>query len=282
MNLPSLVNESPGRTDTEHIQLGENCAMADQNQALCQAIARNAGLVLSLPSAGMLRHHKSRFLAESEAGFVVESAPGEHALVCELIDSQQMVGVAFKQGPTKVVFTTCILEELPQYQINPETMVEALVLKKPDSVKVIQRRASYRVRITGESEMQLRVWRIGEKSYLRDRPMAAQELAVELRDLSIGGVGVLIKGKEGEPPRISEADRLRIQLTYQSHNLLLEGRLRSSLATPHKDRIRGGIQFKQLQEDLEGRQTQAALTRIVGELQRDEARRVRMGLATAV
>lgn len=256
--------------------------MPDQNQALYQAIARNAGLVLSLPSAGMLRHHKSRFLAETEEGFVVEAAPGERALVGELIESKQIVGIAFKQGTNKVVFTTSILEHVPGYQINQQMVVEALVLKKPQTLKVIQRRASYRVRIADGAEMQLRVWRIGERSYLRDRPMAAQELAVELRDLSMGGVGVTIKGKNGEPPRITETDRLRIQLTYQSHILLLEGRLRSSLTPSHNDMVRSGIQFKQMQEDLEGRQTMAALTRIVGELQRDEARRARLGLATAV
>ena len=36
-------------------------------QTLHDAIARNAGLVLSLPVAGMLRHHKSRFLGEAGA-----------------------------------------------------------------------------------------------------------------------------------------------------------------------------------------------------------------------
>ena len=35
---------------------------ADNYDMLLDAIARNSGIVLSLPSAGMLRHHKSRFL----------------------------------------------------------------------------------------------------------------------------------------------------------------------------------------------------------------------------
>ena len=41
------------------------------------AIVRNAAVVLSLPSAGLLRHHKSRFLAETDEGFWVESVPAE-------------------------------------------------------------------------------------------------------------------------------------------------------------------------------------------------------------
>jgi c-di-GMP-binding flagellar brake protein YcgR len=231
--------------------------MDDQNQNLIEAIARNAALVLSLPSAGMLRHYKSRFLAESGQGFAIEGAQGESALIDDLIVSQQLVGISFKHGQTKVVFTTRILGKLPQYQINSQTTVEALLLKHPDGVKTIQRRANYRVRATGELAMKLRIWRIGEKTHLRDRPMASQELAVELRDLSIGGVGVLIKGKDGTPPRVTEADRLRIQLNYQDHDLLMEGRLREPQSTPQQDAIRSGIRFKLMQDDLAGRQTTA-------------------------
>jgi c-di-GMP-binding flagellar brake protein YcgR len=227
----------------------------------------------------MLRHYKSRFLSETGQGFAIECAPGESTLIDELIANGQLVGISFKHGMTKVVFTTCILEKLPQFQVNSQTTVEALLLKHPQTVKAIQRRANYRVRVTEELEMRLRAWRIGEKVILRDRPMASQELDVELWDLSIGGVGVLIKGKDGNPPRVTEADRLRIQLTYQDHDLLLEGRLREPQPTPKPDVIRSGIRFKLMQDDLAGRQTTAALTRIVGELQREELRRMRLGMA---
>ena len=39
------------------------------------AVARNSGIVLSLPSAGMLRHLKSRFLGDAPEGIWLESAP---------------------------------------------------------------------------------------------------------------------------------------------------------------------------------------------------------------
>ena len=63
---------------------------------LTDAIARNSALVLSLPSAGMLRHHKSRFLAEDEGGFWIEAMPGDEALVTELINTQTSVGISFR------------------------------------------------------------------------------------------------------------------------------------------------------------------------------------------
>jgi hypothetical protein len=44
--------------------------------------------------------------------------------------------------------------------------------------------------------------------------------------------------------------------------------------------IRAGIQFSELQGDIQGRQMLAQLTKIVGELQREEIRRFRMGLSS--
>jgi hypothetical protein len=42
--------------------------------------------------------------------------------------------------------------------------------------------------------------------------------------------------------------------------------------------MRTGIQFKALQDDLDGRKQLSRLNGILGELQRDEIRRFRMGL----
>jgi len=46
------------------------------NQILGEAIERNSPLVLSLPSAGMLHHHRSRFLGPAEEGFWIEMPAG--------------------------------------------------------------------------------------------------------------------------------------------------------------------------------------------------------------
>lgn len=248
---------------------------------LLDAIARNAGIVLSLPSAGMLRHHKSRFLAETPGGFFVESAPGEQALIDALVLSQQPAGVSFKNGHLKVVFASPIQRRQPQLQLNATTAVEALLLSFPSEVKAIQRRNNYRVRIPAGTELTARVWRIPEHAYLGDRPMAAQEVACELRDVSIGGIGVTFTGKAGEPAKVSTEDRLRIELSHPSGKILVEGRMRYPVEPLKASQIRAGVQFKALEGNLDGRQIVAQLTRIVGELQREEVRRMRLGLCQA-
>ncbi len=254
-------------------------------EILSAAIARNAGIVLSLPSAGILRHHKSRFLSDETGGFWVESIPSERPLVEELIRTQHPAGISFKAGTTKVVFTAPLMRLDMAYRVNQETEIAAILLATPAEVKAIQRRHNYRVVVPVGSDMSVKVWRIPEKTYLRDRPMAAQQVNCELRDVSLGGLGVTFRGEDGQPPKVSEEDRLRVEVTFNGLAFLLEGRMRkpTPAPAPHADAnvVRTGIVFKPLDHDIEGRQTLAALTRIVGQLQRDEARRHRLGIKIA-
>lgn len=247
---------------------------------LREAIARNCGVVLSLPSAGMLRHHKSRFLAEGAPGegFFLESVPGEQPLIDELIASGQPAGVSFKGGVNKVVFAVPIRRREPAFHVNAQTTVEALLLEFPAEVKAAQRRASYRVTVPADSDLRARVWRVSPEASLKERPMPAQEIACELRDISVGGLGVTIRPREGQPVMVATDDRLRIELVLRDVSLLLEGQLRYPPNPAPNEPVRGGIQFKALQDDLEGRQASAKLARIVGEMQREEVRRRKLGL----
>jgi c-di-GMP-binding flagellar brake protein YcgR len=251
---------------------------ADNYDMLLDAIARNAGVVLSLPSAGMLRHHKSRFLSESAGGFWVEAAKDESALIDSLIASQQPTGISFKNGHLKVVFAAPIQRRVVGHRINATTEVEAICLSFPSEIKAIQRRNNYRVKIPSGVELSARCWRIPEHAYLGDRPMAAQEVPCELRDISIGGVGLTFRGKDGQPAKCSTEDRLRIELTHPGGKILVEGRMRHPVEPSKENQMRAGIQFKALENNLDGRQILAQLTRIVGELQREEVRRFRNSL----
>ena len=249
---------------------------------LHDAIARNAAVVLSLPSAGMLRHCKSRFLAEEGGEFWVESVPEERVLIDELIAQRKPAGISFKSSTTRVVFTTSISRRMTEYRINTETVVEAVALRFPTEIKAVQRRNNYRVHIPQDCDLKVRIWRIGPRAYIKDRPMAAQELTSEIRDLSVGGMGVIFTGNDGCPPRITPEDRLRVQLEFRDISLVLEANMRYPVTPICTETIRAGIQFKALQNDLEGRQILARLTRIVGELQREEVRHYWLGMSRAV
>jgi c-di-GMP-binding flagellar brake protein YcgR len=248
-------------------------------QILHEAAARNSSIVLSLPSAGMLRHYKSRFLTVVDDGLWVESAAGEIPLIKELLATRQPVGISFRSGVNKIIFTAPLMRFAAAHRVNDETEVEAILIARPAEIKSIQRRNSYRVRVTPESELTVRVWKIADHAYLNDRPLAAQEIKTELLDISIGGLGVIFRAKDGQEPRIVPGQRVRVELKYQEALLLLDGRFRAPAPSEKGETLRTGITLKPLDSQLEGRQKLAQLTRIVSTLQREEVRRLRRGSA---
>lgn len=245
----------------------------DDLKVLEEGVARNWTLVVTLPSAGMLRHHKSRFLSLDAGGIWIECPP-DGPLIDELIGTQGPVGISFKGSRRKVVFTARLLERREEFKLNDETIVPALLIKRPQELKVVQRRNSYRVQVLSDSDIHVRIWRIGPSAPLSAVPMSVQEVKARMCDLSTGGLGLLIDGDAAS--ELMADERLRISIVYQNDSLLLEGHL------SHKGPAVGsrrGVMFKNLEADLEGRQHLATLTRIVGELQREARRRARLGFS---
>jgi len=257
----------------------------ESNDLLRDAVCRNAGVVLSLPSSGMLRHHKSRFLGEVDGHILIESVVEETPLIQELIVTGKQVGVSFKGGQVKVVFASPLVEHLTEHRMNGDSVICAVRMEWPTNISAIQRRSNYRVTV-GRNTVDIlsaRVWRISPRAFLRDRPNASAELGAKLRDLSTGGMGVTMTARTvGEPLKIDPADRLRVEISYEGRQILLDAHLRHPQVVP-KDTttLRAGIQFSALESSLEGRQTMAQLTKIIGELQRAEVRNARLGLMNA-
>lgn len=262
--------------------------MADANQntkLLRDAVDRNQAAVLSVLCDGLMQHCKSRFLKFDESqGLWIESDAGRQELIDDTIARQATVAVSFKTSGQRVSFASSILMREPQFVVNEHTSLEALLLKLPDEVKVVQRRVDYRVRVAAaDSELVARVWRIKERADVRDVPPASCELQVEVRDLSLGGIGLIFKGRNAsDVAKVSKDERLRVLLKYGKEELVMEGRVRHLPEDPTPGgAITGGVQFAKLNKDIKGRQKLATLTKIVGLLQREEVRRTRLGLMKA-
>jgi len=254
--------------------------MADSPQdCLAEAIARNSAAVLSLPSGGMLRHCRTRLLGACDEGFFIESVPEQGPLINELISTGKPVGISFKAATMKVVFASPILRRQEQFRVNSSLTLEALLLGYPAEIKAVQRRANYRVHIPSSSGVQVRVWRMNEQARLSDRPLAAMEMPAQARDLSVGGIGLICPPKDGAAPSLASQQRLRIFIQHEGTEVLVEGRVCHVRTTPDNS-LRVGVQFVGLEDSVEGRQMLARLTAIVGRLQREEVRRMRLGLLT--
>ena len=242
-------------------------------QTLSDAIARNGAGVISLPSAGMVRHHKTRFLAEAEKGFWLESAAADRPLIDALMAEKTAVGIAFKSGTESILFVATILSRDEHFHVSADVSLEALLVEFPKDFQRKQRRQAYRVVLPKEHQIGLRLWRIPEHAVLRDRPLASLEISGRLEDLSVGGMAVrCAPGRDGQPAKALANERLRVQLTWSGTEILTEGRVMHKRVLEDKHAVLG-VQLKKLEKDLEGRQTLVKLTELVGYLQRDEIKR---------
>lgn len=249
---------------------------AAELQILSQAIARNYAVVVSLPSAGLLRHHKSRFFGQDSHGIWVQADFGERALVDQLTASGAPIAISFKQGQQKTMFAAPIIRYDEAFQINEDTTVPAILLEHPKAIRSEQRRNHYRVRVLPDSMIGLRAWRIAPRIPVDDRPQASQELTVELRDLSLGGLGVIFRGKNGEKPKVTSEDRLRVEIQYEGKSLIMEAKMRSPSGPQPPDAVCTGLQLKDLGSNWAGRKKLSELTRVLSDLQREEVRRLRL------
>ncbi len=245
-------------------------------EVLNAAVARNTSAVLSVPTAGMPRHMKTRFLGDEDDGLWLEVEATASGLFDSVVRDRQGVGVSFKTGTRTIMFATKVLELRSEYRMNSQLTVAAIRVERPAEIKSVQRRTNYRVRIIDASEFLVRVWRIADKFVLRDKPPATTEMCVEPRDLSSGGINLLVKSAGADPARrIVDGQRLRIQLHYQQSDVLLEAFVRHVDDTPGGQQ-RLGVQFANAEADLEGRQALSKVNAIVAALAREEVRQARL------
>lgn len=140
-----------------------------------------------------------------------------------------------------------------------------------------QRRATYRVPVAADSELRVRVWRIGPHAHLRDRPSAKLEVSCQPRDVSVSGVGLTLRGRDNQPlTAFARGERLRLLISWESQEAIIEGHVTHAAEPDAEGWTRAGVVFKKLDKSIEGRRTQAFLETIVGNLQRAETRRLRM------
>jgi hypothetical protein len=110
--------------------------------------------------------------------------------------------------------------------------------------------------------------------------MAAAEVQVRARDLSVMGVGFICPPKDNQPPRLTVGERLRLQLKCGDEEALFEARLIHQRLVGD-NMLAAGANFKKLEKDFEGRQILSKLTSIVGKLQREEIQRQRGEMAAS-
>lgn len=251
----------------------------DNLKALDDAVGRNAASVISLPVDGLIRHFKSRIVGECGEGLWLQLSPPAIPVIDELMAEQRPLAISFKNRQIKMSFVSAAIRIEDEFRVNDLVSVRAVLVAWPTEVRGIQRRASYRVMVPGDSPLAIRLWAIADHAVLNDRPLASQEVRAQLRDISLGGVGVFIDPPKKSSQPLMPGQRLRVELTFDDIGILLDGRLRLGPALESAELIPSAVKFQKLDDGVDGRRKAAALTRILGQLHRAEVRRAHLGVA---
>lgn len=249
--------------------------MSDNFDLLQQAIERNTAIMLGLPSAMVVKPYRSRLLQITDEGIYLESVAGQADAIDALIEAKRPVLVAFRSDVRRVEFTGPILKRLRGHRLNASTLIEALIIQRPEKVTAVQRRSDYRVSVPADSEISFQFHRITEQADLVEKPMSTAAMTIDVRDFSAGGCGGTWKRRKDEP-KLAPDQRLRVEIDSVIGKLILDARVRFSAELNEPELVRLGLQFSLNANSIPDRQKMLQINKLMGELQRMELRRKRL------
>jgi c-di-GMP-binding flagellar brake protein YcgR len=243
---------------------------------LVAAAERNGLCTLVINSAATRLFKRSRFLAADDQGLWVEIDPGDLPAMAGLVKLRHPLRITFFHHRSEVFFSAPPLEVRPAFILSDKSTVAAVRLARPTDIASGQRRKNFRVPVRPDDDVVVRIWRINEYVLIRDKPAASTEMKCELRDISLGGVGVTLFARRTEAMKLVENQRFRVEVRVGKDELLFEGRLRYPAATARDDELAHcGIAFTSLDKEIESRRNLATLEKRLALMQRQIVRQRR-------
>ena len=250
--------------------------MTDDNALLQQAIERNTPVTIGIASGGVAPAHRSRMVGAEGESVLLESVVGQADAVDALIRSAQPVLIAFRSDTQRAEFSAVILERRRGYRLNGDALIEVIRVAWPKALRVVQRRNNYRVSVTPDSGVNIEAWRVSDQHDIKSTPPSTQQVHIDVRDLSIGGLGGIWRRKPTDPSTLASDQRFILRMTHEKDSLVIEARLQFIGTVPDPDLRRVGLKFDLKPNQINDRLAVGTLTKLMGELQRAELRRKKM------
>ncbi len=243
---------------------------SSQRSILMWAVQRRIPATISVLAGGCWHNYRSQLLAlEGNLLRVRYPAPTTDAPAADLTPGEQ-VGVSFRRGHKKCLFVSTVVLRQQAGDAADEPH-EALVLRVPEEMRELQRRAYQRVIVPPD-------WLIAARVFAGGLPLdgepAVPSCAGRIRNISVGGVLVDIRADQN--PRLGVGDIVGLEITPHPGRrpLLAEAQYRHC-AMIGADRIGLGMQLLGLEHNVPGRASIVEVAALVKEVQREAARRSR-------
>jgi hypothetical protein len=237
---------------------------------LHDAISMRVPAMLAFTIDGRTLCFPSRFIQGDQDAFCITEPSEVSPLADLLIRGNAAVMMAFRSQEARVMLTTMLLGREGRPSQEPEVGQHWLRLAYPTELEAVQRRAFYRVHVSENSGLQIRVWKMHVGDSLRQLPKPSAELAALASDLSVSGLKATFLPRAGVPLSVTLRDRLRVELRYKGQELLVEARICSLRNDILSGSLVAGVQFTSTSQDLKWNQACQRIATFVGHLQRQE------------
>lgn len=241
-----------------------------QRSILLWAIRRRVPATISILVEGSWHNYRSQLLGlEGNLLRVTYPTPVGDAPVVEITPGEQM-GVSFRRGHKKCLFVSSAVLRQSEDDGSGERL-DALVLRVPEEMRELQRRAYQRVIVPPDWLIAVKIWSGGLPL---DGEPAVPICAGRISNISVGGVLVDIRADQN--PRLGVGDIVGLEITPHPGRrpLLVEAQYRHCAAIGG-DRIGLGLQLLGLEHNVPGRASIVEMASLVKQVQREGARRSR-------
>jgi c-di-GMP-binding flagellar brake protein YcgR len=218
---------------------------ASQEELLREAVARQSPIALSCRVADGWSGYYSKFLQESrnEKGLLIEYPWCDGAYLPELVPGQTL-GVSFRRGPKRCVFSTILIATRRIALSGSE--IPAILIEWPGQIFELQRRLDYRAPVPTDRVIEITTRKRPAAGNSTEPPMHAT-----LMDVSAGGLSMAFPNDNH--PRWDTDDVIECTFKPDPEQPPLEviGRVRYAQQTRHAFRV--GIQCYGLEATENGR-----------------------------
>ena len=177
---------------------------------------------------------------------------------CELLKTEQPVGICVHLGYFKYLFDTMVIS------IQKQGLFWRILLDKPEHVERIQRRMYHRQPVPASMKVKVQFWHRGYLNDKTDDDPGELYWQGQLRNLSAGGAQFEIEAEDKEHFKVGQL--LGIQFTPLSYQkpLLLESHVRY-LREQSNGAFKIGVEFLGLEASPEGRKVLSRILAVIGE-----------------
>lgn len=233
-----------------------------REEYLQEAVERQVPVVLSIKTSVGWANFKSRFLCvDSKTQQLVIEYPHSHEGPLPEVVSCQNVGVSFRRGHKKCMFSTMVTGR-SQYPISGGSPVPAINLVAPSQMFELQRRMFYRTPLQEDQRLTVELLPLGGDSGEPVVPLRAT-----LVDLSAGGCSLLMPANEAPDWPVNATIACSI-MTEDGHPPIQAPCQFRHREAHDEQNVRLGLQFAGLDATPDGRRALQRILDLTCQLQR--------------